>query len=50
MKNVVIITTFRRKKFEIIIHKIKIKNMFQNIKNENAKVIEKINEIMHLKL
>ena len=40
----------KREKFEIIIHKIKIKNIFQNIKNEDAKVIEKIDEIMHSKL
>ena len=50
IKNVAITTTFRRERFEIMIHEIKVKNMFQNIKNENAKVIKKIDEIMHSKL
>ena len=34
----------------MMIHKIKIKNMFQDIKNENVKIIKKIDEIMHLRL
>ena len=34
----------------MMIHEIKIKNIFQNIKNENAKVIKKIDEIIHSKL
>ena len=41
---------FQREKFEIIIYKIKIKNIFQNVKNKEAKIIKKIDEIMHLKL
>ena len=50
VKNVVITTIFRRERFEVMIHEVKIKNMFQDIKNENAKVIEKIDEIMHSRL
>ena len=50
IKNVAITTIFKREKFEMMIHKIKIKSMFQNIKNEDAKVIKKIDEIMHSKL
>ena len=40
----------QREKFEIIIHKVKIKSMFQNIKKEKAKMMKKIDEIMHSKL
>ena len=34
----------------MIIHEIKVKNMFQNIENEKAKMMKKIDEIMHPKL
>ena len=50
IRNVVSTTILRREKFKMIIHKIKVKNMFQNIKNEEAKMMKKINKIMHLKL
>ena len=50
IKDVVLTTVLRRERFKIIIHKIKIKNMFQNIKNEKVKMMKKINKIMHLKL
>ena len=50
IKNVAITTIFKREKFKMMIHEIKIKSMFQNIKNEDAKVIKKIDEIMHSKL
>ena len=48
--NIAITTTFKRKKFKMMIHKIKIKSMFQNIKNKGAKIIEKADKIMHSKL
>ena len=50
IKDVAITTIFRRERFKMMIHEIKVKSMFQNIKNENAKVIKKIDEIMHSKL
>ena len=50
IKNIVSTMILRREKFKIIIHEIKIKNMFQDIKNEKAKMRKKIDEIMHLKL
>ena len=50
IKDVVSTTTLRREKSEIIIHEIKVKNMFQDIKNEEIKMMKKINEVMHLKL
>ena len=34
----------------MMIHEIKIKNMFQDIKNENAETIKKADEIMHSEL
>ena len=40
----------RREKFKIITHKIKVKNIFQNIKNKEVKMMKKINKIMYLKL
>ena len=43
-------TILRREKSEMIIHKIKVKNMFQNIKNKKTKTMKKIDEIMHLRL
>ena len=50
MKDVVSTTTLRREKFEIIIHEIKVKSMSQDIKNEEAKIMEKTDKIMHLNL
>ena len=50
IKDVVIIITFRREKFEIMMHEINIESMLQNIKSEDAKVIEKINVIIYLRL
>ena len=50
IRNVVSTTILRREKFEIIIHEIKVKSMFQNIKKEKAKMMKKIDEIMHSKL
>ena len=50
IKNVVSTTILRRKKFEMIIYEIKVKNMFQDIKNEETKMMKKISEIMHSKL
>ena len=50
IKNVVSTTTLRRERFEIIIHEIKIKNMFKNIKKEKTKMMKKTDEIMHSKL
>ena len=48
--NVVLITILRREKSKMIIYKIKIKNIFQNIKNEKAKIMQKVSKIMHSKL
>ena len=50
IKNVAITTILKRERFKMMIHEIKVKSMSQNIKNENAKIIEKIDEIMHSKL
>ena len=50
IKNVVSTTTLRREKFEMIIHEIRIKNIFQNIKKKRMKMMKKIDEIMHSKL
>ena len=50
IKNVAITTIFKRERFKMMIHKTKIKTMFQNIKNESAKVIKKIDKIMHSEL
>ena len=50
MKDVVKITTLRRERSNIVIYKVKIKSIFSDIKNERAKVIKKINNIMHSEL
>ena len=50
IKDIVSTTILRRKRFKIIIHEIKVKNMFQNIKNKKTKMMKKIDEIMHSKL
>ena len=50
MKDVIKTTTFRREKSGVIIHEIKIKNMFSDIKNEKTKIMRKINDIMHSEL
>ena len=50
MKDVVSTTTLRREKFEMIIDEIRIKNMLQDIKKKKAKMMKKIDEIMHSRL
>ena len=50
MKNVIKITIFRRKRSSVIIHDMKVKSMFSNIKNEKTKMIKKTDDIMHSKL
>ena len=50
IKDVVLTTILRREKFEMMIHEIKVKNMFQNIKKEETKMMKKIDEIMHSRL
>ena len=50
MKDVVKTTTFRREKSNVIIYEMKIKNMFSDIKNKKAKIVKKINDIMHSEL
>ena len=50
IRDVVSTTILRREKSEIIIHEIKVKNMFQNIKNNETKMMKKIDEIMHSRL
>ena len=47
MRNVVKTTIFRREKSNVIIHEMKIKNMFSNIKNKKAKMMKRIDDIMH---
>ena len=47
IKNVISTTTLRRERFKMIIHEIKIKNIFQDIKNKKTKIIKKVDEIMH---
>ena len=50
IKDVVETATFRRKKSNVIIYKMKIKSIFLNIKNKETKTMQKINNIMHLRL
>ena len=50
IRNVVSTTILRHDKFEMIIYEIKIKNRLQDIKNEETKIMKKINEIMHSRL
>ena len=50
MKDVVKTMILRRKKSSVIIHEMKVKNMFLDIKNEKAKVMKKVNNIMHSEL
>ena len=50
IRNVVSTTTLRRERFKMMIHEIKVKNMSQNIKNDETKMMKKVDEIMHLKL
>ena len=50
IKNIVSTMTLRRERFEIIIHKVKVKSMLLNVKNKEAKTIKKVDVIMHLKL
>ena len=50
MKDVIKTTTFRREKSNVVIYEVKIKNIFSNIKNKKVKVIEKTDNIIHLKL
>ena len=41
MKDVIKTTTFRREKSNAVIHEVKIKSIFSDIKNEKVKVIKK---------
>ena len=50
IKDVALTTILQREKFEMIIHEIKIKSMFQDIKKKETKMMKKINEIMHSRL
>ena len=50
IKNVVLTAILRRERSEMMIHKIKIKSMFQDIKNDETKMMKKVDEIMHSKL
>ena len=50
IKDVVSTIILRREKFKIIIHEIKVKSMPQDIKNKKAKMMKKIDEIMHSRL
>ena len=50
IKNVVLTTTLWRERFKIMIHKVKVKNMFLNVKNEETKTIKKVDVIMHSEL
>ena len=50
VKDVASTTTLRREKFEMMIHKVKVKNMLQDIKNDGTKMMKKVDEIMHSKL
>ena len=50
MKDVVKMTIFRRERSDMIIYKIKIKNIFSNIKNEKTKMMKKTDDIIYSKL
>ena len=50
IKDVASTTILRREKSEMMIHEIKIKNMPQNIKNDEAKMMKKADKIMHSRL
>ena len=47
IKDIASTATLRRERFKMMIHEIKIKNMPQDIKNDEAKVMKKVDEIMH---
>ena len=50
IRNVASTTILRREKSKMMIHEIKVKNMLQDIKNDETKMIKKVDEIMHSKL
>ena len=50
IKNVATTAILRCERFKIMMHEIKVKSMLKNKKSEDAKVIKRINVIMHSKL
>ena len=50
IRNVASTATLWREKFKMMIHEIKVKSMLQNIKNDEAKMMKKVDEVMHPRL